>query len=209
MTSSRISLVTIPVLAAMAATPALAVATVYTSPAAFLAQVAPGRYTETFEGSAGDAPSVSYASGDFGYSVSAPLQAGSAIYLSGTFISTLFANSSLTITFTSGAPTAVGANFYNTDASDAFVPSAAVTINLSDGSSTTFAPASAADYRGFISTVPISSLVLSAAVAGRFNTVDNLTVGLALPVPEPASALLLALGAVAVGGVALRRRRAG
>jgi hypothetical protein len=78
-----------------------------------------------------------------------------------------------------------------------------VSITLSDGSSLSFTPASQRDFRGFVSEGPfITSLELLAPGLGRFNTIDNLIVGSA--VPEPASMLLASIASV--GCMSLRRR---
>ena len=185
------------------ASSASAVTTIYTTSASFLAQVAPGSYTNTFTGAVDAALSYSYSGGSFAYTVTAPPAGfGDDVYLSGTFIGNLYANASLTVTFTSGNVRAIGGNFYITNSSDAFV-AAPITINLSDGTTTTFSPGTAADYRGFVSTVSITSLVMLAPGASRYNTIDNLTVG--TPVPEPGSYALMALGLAAV--LAARRKR--
>jgi len=85
--------------------------------------------------------------------------------------------------------TAVGGEFFITNV-DNFFLIAPVTITLSDGTITTYTPASRWEFRGFVSEGPIiTSLILSAPGVGNYNTLDNLIVGAA--VPEPSSMLLL------------------
>ena len=84
-----------------AALPAGASTTIFTSPASFAAQLAPGSYTETFAGlntPANNATSLAFAGGGFAYTVSQ----ASGLYGVGTFIGTGIPNVPLTITFTSG-----------------------------------------------------------------------------------------------------------
>lgn len=175
-----------------------ALTTVYTSPAGFLAQLAPGAYTENFDGLPATPPDT-FTGGGFSYTASAP----SGLYGSGEFLGTNQIDEALTLSFTSGNVTSVGGNFYATNISDVFQP-VAITLTLSDGTTVTFTPTSVADsYRGFASTVLITSLTISAPGASLYGGLDNLTVGVSA-VPEPASALLMALG---VAGLLIARRR--
>ena len=176
--------------------------TVYTSSAPFLAVVAPGSYTETFNGLS-NSSSGSFSSGAFSFVASAPQD----IYFSGDFLGASQVGDSLTITFTSGNVTAFGANFFTTDISDAFQPHF-LTLSLSNGASITFSPTSQSNsYRGFASAVAISSLVISGtAGTSLYAGLDNLTVGTVSPVPEPTTLALLSAGLVGLRFI--RRRRA-
>lgn len=175
---------------------------VYNSSAAFLAQVAPGAYTETFDGlPMPPAGPVVFTSGSFSYSVSAPGD----LYASGDFLGTSLPDEALTINFSSGNVMAIGANFFASDLGDSF-QSVLMTLTLSDGTLLSFTPASVSDsYRGFVSDVVITSLTISGPGAFLYAGLDNLTVG-AIPnrVPEPASLLLVGLS---LAGMAVVRRR--
>ncbi len=171
----------------------------YTSSATFMANVAPGAYTETFDGLA-STPPTNYAGGAFAYTISA----ASGLYGSGDFVGTSLPNQALTVSFTSGNVTAVGGNFYVTNISDAF-QSVAMTVTLNDGTAVTYTPTSVGSFLGFTSGAAITSLTISAPGVSLYAGLDNLTVGVSA-VPEPASALLMALGAA--GLLMLRRRQA-
>jgi hypothetical protein len=176
---------------------------VYTSPAAFLSHVAAGAYTESFDGLSDT--TGSFSSGAFAYTLSS----SGGLYASGDFVGTNLPDFALTITFTSGNVTALGANFFATDFSDAFqaVP---MTLTLSDGTVVVFTPSAAASYRGFTSDTTIASLVIGAPGVSLYSGLDNLTVGIAIgavpAVPEPTTWALM--GLALAGVVAARRLRA-
>lgn len=173
--------------------------TVYTSSASFLARVEPGSYTENFDGLGIPPPGpVAFSGGGFAYTISAPND----VYASGAFVGTSLPGDALTVNFSGGNVTAVGANFFAVDFGDAF-QSMLMTITLSDGTVETFTPTSIGDsYRGFTSQVGFSSLVLSAPGGTNYAALDNLTVGTAIP--EPAS---WSLAGLALAGVFVARHR--
>jgi hypothetical protein len=186
---------------AFAAASAVSAQTVtYTTSPAFMANVAPGSYTESFASPffSGD-PSADFSGGGFAYTVSAP----GSLYGNGTLIGTNLPGEVLSVVFTGAPVTAVGGNFWATNISDVFqaVP---VTLTLSDGTTAIFTPASETvdSFRGFTSAVPITSLTI-ASTAATYAGMGNLTVGVAV-VPEPGTWLLMGLG---LGGLLLARRR--
>src|SRR5690606_26643545 len=97
---------------------------------------------------------------------------------------------SIMVTFTGAAVTAVGGNFWGTDIS--FFPNGStIHLNLSDGTSVSYASTGPSDFRGFISDVAISSITIDAEdVPGNsWATMDNLVVGAAVPAPGAAAVL--------------------
>ncbi|MBC7938213.1 MAG: PEP-CTERM sorting domain-containing protein [Chitinophagaceae bacterium] len=174
--------------------------TLYTSSGSFLANIAPGRYTESFNALVNPVPvgPVAFSSGGFSYAVSAPGD----LYASGEFLGTSLPNEAVTVTFTSGNVSAVGANFYAVNLSDEF-QAVSLALTLSDGTIVSFTPTSVTDsYRGFASNVTLTSLTISAPGVSLYSGLDNLTVGV---VPEPASWVLMGLG---LTGLLWARRRA-
>jgi hypothetical protein len=93
---------------ALLSLPALASSVVYTNSVAFLADVAPGQYTENFDGLL-NPPSgpFGFSGGAFNYSASAP----SDLYLEGGFLGAAKDNDALTITFAGGNVRAIGKEF--------------------------------------------------------------------------------------------------
>lgn len=170
----------------------------YTSSVAFVSRVAPGSYTENFDGMGNPPPGpVAFSGGAFAYSASAP----SDIYLGGGFLGASQINEALTINFTSGNVTAIAANFFATDINDDF-QAAGLQIDLSDGTSVIFSPPTAGDsFLGFVSDVTITSLTIQGPGPSLYAGLDNLLVGTA---PEPGS---LALVGLAMSGLLVARRR--
>lgn len=197
----KTSLATLLLAASVAATPgAFAATTVSTSGASFFATLAPGAYTNTFAGLS-DSPPASFTGNGFGYTISAL----DGLYSNGDFIGSNEPGEALKLTFTGAPVTAVGANFYATDGGDAFA-ALPIMLTLSDGTHVSFTPGSVTDsYRGFSSTVGISSLTITGATAATYVGLDNLTVGVAAAVPEPATGALMAAGFGAIGWLARRR----
>ena len=178
-------------------------ATVFDNAAAFNANVQMGFYFENFDSVfPGAAPSLDFGPVN-GYSYTVGTQAGavSGLFNDLGFISTDNEADSIVVTFTGAPVTAVGGNFWATDIS--FNPTGTdITINLSDGTNVSYTSTGPSDFRGFISDVAITSIQIDApGTAFAWATMDNLTVGAAVPAP----------GAVAVLGLAglagIRRRR--
>ena len=98
------------------------------------------------------------------------------------------------ITFTSGNVTAVGGNFFFVNSEDLFT-SSEISLVLNDGTTATYTPSAATDFRGFLSPgTPITSLSFRAGGFPLFPAIDNLVVGTATTtsMPEPATWALLA-----------------
>ncbi len=179
-------------------------ATVYTDLASFMANVAPGSYSENFAGvPTGSVPSLNFGPvNGFAYTVGATGLGSNNLFNDPGIVSTDSALDSLIITFTGAPVTAVGGNFWASDIS--FFPTGTdITINLSDGTNVSYTSTGPADFRGFISNVAITSMTIDApdVPANAWATMDNLVVGSAIPAPGAAAVLGLA------GVAGLRRRR--
>lgn len=176
--------------------------TVYTSETGFLAQLAPASYTETFTGLSDGPPGPrTFGSGTFAFTAQASL----GLYVTGGFLGTSQIDDALTVNFGAGVK-AVGGNFFTVDLGDS-LQSVNVTLTLSDATTVSFTPTSFADsYRGFVSTLDITSVTVSAPGQSLYASLDNLTVGTIAAVPEPASWALMGLGVI--GLLAARRRGA-
>lgn len=178
---------------------------VYTSSAAFYAHLAPGSYTETFTGVVDGFSNTQAFGGVNGLSFTASLEPGHQFYFDAEALSTNLPNDAITLTFTGGPVTAVGANFFNIDIADALVADLMkITIVDSVGTLVTFNAADfGSSFRGFMSDAAITSITVSGGTdAGRYAAIDNLVIGRELP--EPAS---LALFGAAFAALAAARRR--
>jgi hypothetical protein len=193
-------------LAGLAMAVSAASADVFNDSASFMSNLDGPSYFEDFA-SIGSGPSgdLNFTDGTFSYTISAVGGNSPDLFNDPGFISTDNAQDGILITFTSGNVTAVGGNFWSTNA--AFLPIAAqVTLNLSDGQTVTFLSTSPSDYRGFTSSVIIDSISIfadddPANSVFAWSTLDNLTVGRAIP--APGAVAMLGLGGLVAG----RRRR--
>ncbi len=180
--------------------------TVYTDSTSFLGNVAAGYFLNDFESVAAD--STADITGSFnGFSYTISGVTGS-LYNGPGFVSLSSFSDSIEVTFTGNPVTAIGGNFWATNF-DFSSAASDITILLSDGTSTTFSPFGPTDFRGFTSSVAISSMVVSSNSVNAWATMDNLYVGTAIsvvPVPTAAWAGLGLLGVM--GGVRVTRRRA-
>jgi hypothetical protein len=176
---------------------------VYTSVSTFLTDIVPGYSLETFDASEPGSPAtLNYSGGGFAFTASS----SGNMYAPGGFIGTSNPNTTLILTFTSGNPTAIGGDFYNTDFSDTFATSG-VTVTLNDGTTRTYTPLSGANsFTGFTATLPILSLTVSAPGSSLYGGLDNLFVGQARPkaVPLPSGLALVFIGGF---GLALNKSR--
>ncbi len=194
------------------AVPALG-ATVYTSESAFLAVLKPNYYLEEFSnyatwGSIASPVSLGPVNG-WQYNVSASYGSLWGLNTNGGdgCLSTEWPDSLLTITPTGSQEVkAIGGWFFATDW-DGNLMAGTIRIELSDGTVEEYTSSTIAyDFRGFTSSVPITSLSVSVPgnphdvnYHGAYPTLDHVYVG----VPEPATMCLLSLAAVAL----MRRRR--
>ncbi|MEO1047742.1 MAG: PEP-CTERM sorting domain-containing protein [Pseudomonadota bacterium] len=131
-----------------------------------------------------------------------PLQF-STFNIDGTTVANLLVNSNSTVTFTFDNPiTAFGADFGS-------INNVVLRTQANTGSDIVtppVTPVSAAQFFGFTSDTPFTSLVFeSAAPNGDGFGVDNVSVGAAIP--EPATWLMMLLGLFGLGG--MMRRRSG
>jgi len=194
-------------MAALWVAPANAATTLYTSEAAFVADIQPDFYLENFD---------AYTYGSYtewtlplgpvnGYSYTISTGPGAVSYLWSGYgdMSTNNAEDPLVVDFTGKEVTAVGGNFYGSDIDGNWM-AATVTIDLSDGTQYSYSNTSQGDFRGFIADVPIVSMSIDAPddevnSVYVWSTMDNFYVG----TPEPAAASMLILGGLAL----IRRRR--
>ena len=184
---------------AAASSSAMAGATFFDNEGDLLANTQSGYYQENFDSFSAGPQGASLDFGPengFSYTISA----ANDLYSGDGVMSTNTADDPLEIDFTGDNVTAVGGNFYGTDIS--FVPIAGdVTVELADGTSETMSTSSADAYFGFITDAPIDSMTISASGDGNvWPTMDNFTVGQAVPAPG-------ALALLGLAGVAGRRRR--
>lgn len=150
---------------------------VYRDRADFLTQVAAGYFDNPFDDAVrGESVALNYSQGGFAYTVDSTTP--DQLFNDTGVISTNFAIDSIVVTFTGDPVTAVGGNFWATDAS--LVPTGTeVVISLSDGTTEAYTSTGPSDFRGFTTTVPITSITIDASDTGStyWSTMDNLVVG--------------------------------
>ena len=204
----------------LAALPQTAQATIttYTDRASFLAALQPGFFNDDFAGvTFGGIQGPSATRSGNGFSVTYTAPPGGLFSAPGA-MSTGTGPHNLVATVSS-SPTAVfafGADFYLTDVAGTFqaFPGNSVTAFASNGvdpdSPLSQLTNALTNFFGWISTTPLVSVTANAGGTSptRFNTMDNVVVGVAASsssAPEPGTLALLALGIV--GGVVARRRK--
>jgi hypothetical protein len=176
---------------------------VYLTPESFLSHVQSDAYTETFSIDHDRLGSLeSFSNGLYSYTISG----GLGLDDNGSIISALTSSGPLLITFDPGVRVnAIGGNFFNSTGDFAYLPTS-LTVRLSNGSTETFTPASFEDsYRGYITDSYITTLLINSPNTNGFTSMDNLTVGVALPVPEPSSLATMGVGILVLA--AMRRSR--
>ena len=155
---------------------------IYTTRAQFLENLAPGAFDLPFDDvDAGTSAALEYDHEGTHVIVNTQPGAAGGLYNLPGAVSTLNSGDMLSVHF-SGAPvTAVGGNFWATDAS--FEPSGtSITLYLSDGTVHGFDSGGPDAFRGFVSHVPITYLHIDAPDEGgvtAWSTLDNLVVGYA------------------------------
>lgn len=163
-------------------------ATVLTSSAAFALATNPDRTLDAFTAGDGNYALGYTVAGTYGGKVNS---AGGGMERWNNVLFTSAFTDSITIDTFTGGVNAIGANFFITDGSTASGQSGFINITVSysditSESVTAFAVTDATTYRGFVapSGATISSLVFSGAGGFNFNTIDNLSLGTAVPEPS-------------------------
>jgi hypothetical protein len=106
-----------------------------------------------------------------------------------------------------GKVTAFGGNFFGSDIAGQFLPGTSVMLTAFDGTSATYQldNTTTGSFLGFTSTSPLVRVTLS-SVGNYWPTANNVTLGIAAPVPEPETYAMLLGGLMLLGGAARRRR---
>ena len=171
----------------------------------FLDMIMDGYYVEDFDAytyGSYQEYTLDLAQGDWSYTISASGGAMSFLWSGDGCMSTNSALDGLLVEFTGAPVTAVGGWFYGSDIDGWYIPNP-IHIELGDGTSYDFDPASGEDFRGFVSPegTPIASIWIDAPEVGpnAWSTLDHFYVGSA--VPAPGALMLLGLA-----GLARRRR---
>lgn len=121
-----------------------------------------------------------------------------------------------TVTFDSFAAgvRGVGGFFFGSTAAGTFASAPSIGVSATDASGTTtqtlLTPATTT-FLGFVSTGPMTNVkvfvpVLGTGVAGVWPTINDLTLGVAGPIPEPQTYALMLGGLALVGAIARRRK---
>lgn len=159
----------------------------YTDRAAFLTRIEPGYFDNPFTHVTVRTYGIGYRyrQGEFAYTLATdllPIDGGGFItYTMPGVITTSDARAKIVVTFTGGEVTAVGGNFWATDADEAPI-AMNVTVTLGDGRRETFVASDRSAFRGFTTTVPIDSLTIEsedsqAPSIFTWTAMDNLIVG--------------------------------
>jgi hypothetical protein len=185
-----------------------AMAVWYTSEATFLAAMDPVFYLEDFDDfqygvQLNGSQTLWSAPGANGYGWDASAALG--LWSNDGALSTNSAMDPLILTFTGNPVTAFGGIFYGSDVNGGVVPTAEVTVTLSNGEFQTFT-ANGTDFLGWTGNAAIASVqldVVEPTGANVWNTADHVYTGAG--VPEPATFVALGIGLAALA-VARRKR---
>lgn len=189
-------------------------AVVYTTQASFAAALTPGFFAQNFQSASigGHATPWNFAGGAgnaFTFTASTPAQAflvfdiASNRYLTTSGQPTTAWSAPITFTFTGAPVYAVGGSFFFTSAGGSVV-NGNVAISVNGSSAAALTGQTNTTFWGIISNSPITSLVITPDATQRFVSVDNFIVGTST-IPAPGVG---ALGALMMGTLAARRRRA-
>lgn len=159
----------------------------YTDRAAFLTRIEPGYFDNPFTNVTVRTFGIGYRyrQGEFAYTVATdllPIDGGGFVtYTMPGVITTSDARAKIVVAFTGGEVTAVGGNFWATDADEAPI-AMSVTVALSDGSRETFIASDRSAFRGFTTAVPIDSITIESEDSQSpptfsWTAMDNLIVG--------------------------------
>lgn len=180
-------------------------ATFYTTEASFLAAINPTYYLEDFSnftfGSPLDGSQTSWsAPGGNGYGWDASAAGG--LWSNDSALSTNSANDPIGFTFTGSPVTAFGGVIANTDISGNIIGGTA-TLTMSNGDTATV---NSNSFLGWVGSSAVSGATLTATGGGSgldWAQADHVYTGQAAAVPEPATMVGLAMGALAL----MRRRK--
>jgi hypothetical protein len=177
---------------------------VYTDETAFLAHTQPGFYRETFTSlpvGVNESP-LTFSNNGFAYEATSLSHFIVRSHLPVKWVSPSFLEHNIVIDFTSGNVTAIGGHFFNIDRFGDPAPGLFL-LSLSDGTSEIFNDPTPATFRGFTSSTPIDSMVLTPDPI-RAATVTDFIVGVA--VPGPSTVLLVGIGWLGLVATVRRRR---
>lgn len=206
--SPRFSLALIAACAALACGSAQAAFTVFTDRAAFnAASVTPA--VDTFDALSNVAFLSSPAqrtAGPYSYRASAVGDFYVLQHAPGQVWLSTFNLVPITLSNFSSSVLAVGGSFFGVDSSDTVLNGRSITVqaNSAGGSLTqVFANVQPSSFMGFVSTTPITSLVVSISGTGAYVTMNDVVLA---AVPEPASVLMMLAGGLALAAVVRLRR---